>query len=95
MAQGDIQENVANISFEADHQRFRVLTAFRTMLGGVQYGRMHAEMKSLVVESCDRVANYLVGQFANRFAHQFVRFRQFGCRRTRWPRAPRWRDRDR
>ena len=72
-------KSVADGGFEADDQRFGVLAALGAVLGGVQHRRMHAEMESLIVERGDGVADYLVGQFANGFAHQFIGFGQFGA----------------
>jgi hypothetical protein len=49
MSQGDVQEYVADLGFEAYNQRLGVFSAFGTMLGGMQNGGMHAKMKSLIV----------------------------------------------
>jgi len=40
---------------------------------------MNAEMEALVVQRGHRIANDLVREFAYRFPHQIVGFRQFGA----------------
>src|SRR5580698_7645930 len=76
VSQGDVQEYVADRSFEADNQRLGVFAALRAVLGSMEHRRMHAKMESLIVQRCDRVANHLIGQFADGFAYQVVRLRQ-------------------
>ena len=80
IAQRDIHEDISAGGLEADHQRFCVFTGFVALLGGVQERWMNAEMKSLVVERGDGVADDLVGQFKDRFLDQLIGFGQFGAR---------------
>ena len=42
-------------------------------------GGMHAEVKSLVIQGGDRIADDLVRQFAHGFPHQIVGLGQFGA----------------
>ena len=72
MSQCDIQEYVANRSFETDNHSLGVFAAFRTVLGGVEYGRVHAKIESLIVERCDCIANHLISQFADGLANQVI-----------------------
>src|SRR5713226_6799840 len=61
IAQCDVHEHAAAGGLKTEHQRLGVLGTLRTVLGGVQFGRMDAEMKSLIVQRYHCIANYLVG----------------------------------
>lgn len=61
MAQRNIQEHISKPGFEADDESFSIFAAFRAVLGGVQDGRMHAKMKSLIVQRGDCIADHLIG----------------------------------
>ena len=62
VAEGYVHEYVAQRGFEADHQRFHIFAAFVAFFGGQQQRRMHAEVKALIIECTDGIADDLVRQ---------------------------------
>ena len=72
VAQGDIHVNISCRRFKAHHHSFSVFAVFGSVVGSVQYRRMHAETKALIVQGCDRISNYLVGKFTYGFTNQLI-----------------------
>ena len=50
MPQRDVHEHIAHGSFKADHQRLNVLAGLIFFLRGDQQRRMHAEVKTLIIQ---------------------------------------------
>src|SRR5580658_10913292 len=72
VAQGYIHKNISTGSLEAHDERFRVFTAFASLLGGMHCGRPNVEMKSLIIQRGDGIADDLVGELADRLAYKLV-----------------------
>src|ERR1700686_4681592 len=82
VAQRYVHEDISAGSAEAHHQGFRVLTAFAALLRSVQSWWTNVKVESLVVERGDGVSNDLVGQLADRLAHQIVALGYFDTGQT-------------
>src|SRR5205823_2539441 len=72
IAHGDVEENVATRRLNANDKRFGVRAAGKAGFVHVHFGRKHFEMKALVVEQRDGIADDHVGELANGFAHDLL-----------------------
>ena len=77
VTQRNIHEHAAPGSFKAEYKGFGIGGAPGAPVGGMQFGRMNAEMKSLVVEAGHGVPDNLVSEFTDGFIHQAIGFGQF------------------